>query len=70
MNGKEKTALEDDALECVVQGFKYYRKEYKRLVVENGELWDENQKIKKAYDAMKETYLIVMSHGYESLVDH
>lgn len=32
---------------------KFYRKEYKRLLKENGELWEENQKIKKSYDALK-----------------
>merc|ERR1712130_281967 len=50
---KDKDEMEDEALEMVVKGFKFYRKEYKRLVVENGELWQENQKIKKAYDALK-----------------
>ena len=33
--------------------WKFYRKEYKRLLKENGELWEENQKIKKSYDALK-----------------
>merc|ERR1712130_412060 len=34
---KDKDEMEDEALEMVVKGFKFYRKEYKRLVVENGE---------------------------------
>jgi len=56
---KDKDEMEDEALEMVVKGFKFYRKEYKRLVVENGELWQENQKIKKAYDALKAGISIV-----------
>merc|ERR1711990_386219 len=44
---------EDTALSLVMERFNFYRKEYKRLLKENGELWEENQKIKKSYEALK-----------------
>ena len=39
---------------------KFYRKEYKRLLKENGELWEENQKIKKSYDALKAMVFLIL----------
>ena len=49
---------------------KFYRKEYKRLLKENGELWEENQKIKKSYDALKAKIFFIcfrLECSYESL---
>ena len=44
---------EDAALDLVMDRLKFYRKEYKRLLKENGELWEENQKIKTSYAQLK-----------------
>ena len=44
---------EDAALDLVMDRLKFYRKEYKRLLKENGELWEENQKIKASYNQLK-----------------
>ena len=44
---------EDAAIDLVMDRLKFYRKEYKRLLKENGELWEENQKIKTSYAQLK-----------------